>query len=133
MAEEKEQIKDKKQLLDALAKIGEIQEECFSIYSKEAEGYWDSLTYDQKLMCFYVVTKKIHQGDCVENRSYRGVLYDTFGFDADSYGLGMDSGYFEIHNHIISKEQIQRYNKLEDILKSEELSKVIDELNYLRK
>jgi hypothetical protein len=69
----------------------------------------------------------------VENRSYRGVLYDTFGFDADSYGLGMDSGYFEIHNHIISKEQIQRYNKLEDILKSEELSKVIDELNYLRK
>jgi hypothetical protein len=45
----------------------------------------------------------------------------------------MDSGYFEIHNHIISKEQIQRYNKLEDILKSEELSKVIDELNYLRK
>ena len=128
MSEEKEKAKNKKEFLDSLAEIGEIQEKLIVAYSKEAEQYWDSLTYDQKLMCFYVVTKKIHQGDCVENRSYRGVLYDIFGFDLDSYSLGMSSGYFEIHNHIFSEKEIQRISHLED-----ELSKITDELNSLRK
>jgi hypothetical protein len=128
MSEEKEKAKNKKEFLDSLAEIGEIQEKLIVAYYKEAEQYWDSLTYDQKLMCFYVVTKKIHQGDCVENRSYRGVLYDIFGFDLDSYSLGMSSGYFEIHNHIFSEKEIQRISHLED-----ELSKITDELNSLRK
>lgn len=69
-------------------------------YDKECESFWSGLSYENKLKAFYAVTKRIHQGNIVEGRSYRGVLYGIFGFDVDAYTIGMESGYMEIHNSI---------------------------------
>ena len=78
--------------------------EASEAYDADAEKYWNSLSYDDKLMAFYIVTKRIHKGDVVDKGSYRYVLYDVFGFDMDSYVVGMDSGYFDIHNSIVAGE-----------------------------
>lgn len=70
------------------------------LYEKECDEYWDNLSYDDKLKAFYSVVKRIVEGEIVEGRSYRGVLYDKFQFDMDSYGIGMDCGYMTLHNSI---------------------------------
>ena len=81
-----------------------VYQEARDQHDKDAEAYWDALSYEDKLMAFYIVTKRIHKGDIVDRGSYRYVLYDVFGFDMDSYVVGMDSGYMEIHNSIVAGE-----------------------------
>lgn len=66
----------------------------------EAEEFWNSLSYENKLNAFYAVCKKLHKGEIVDKGSYRHVLYRVFGFDKDAYGLGVDCGYITIHNSI---------------------------------
>ena len=78
-----------------------VYQEARDQYDKDAEKYWNDLSYEDKLMSFYIVTKRIHKGDIVDNGSYRHVLYGVFGFDMDSYVVGMDSGYLDIHNSIV--------------------------------
>jgi hypothetical protein len=77
-----------------------VYKEAHEAYDANAEKYWNDLSYDDKLMVFYIVTKRIHKGDVIDRGSFRYVLYDTFGFDMDSYLVGMDSGYMEVHNAI---------------------------------
>jgi len=75
------------------------------LYEKECDEYWDNLSYDDKLKAFYSVVKRIVEGEIIEGRSYRGVLYDKFQFDMDSYGIGMDCGYMTLHNSIQKKNK----------------------------
>jgi len=81
-----------------------IFKEASDQYDRKAEEYWKSLSYKDQLQAFYIVTKRIHKGDIVEKGSYRHVLYDTFGFDLDSYIIGLDSGYIDIHNGLVTNE-----------------------------
>jgi hypothetical protein len=81
-----------------------IFKEASDEYDRKAEEYWKSLSYEDQLQAFYIVTKRIHKGDIVEKGSYRYVLYDTFGFDLDSYIIGLDSGYIDIHNGLVTNE-----------------------------
>lgn len=90
-----------KKLLDDLAEFTQIYRDARQKYDIESEQYWDSLSYEDKLKAFYIVTKRIHKGDIIDNGSYRYVLYEVFGFDMDSYLVGMDSGYLNIHNNIV--------------------------------
>ena len=75
-------------------------------YDSDAESFWENLSYDDKLKAFYAVTKRIYKGDVQDKGSYRYVLYDVFDFDMDSYGVGMDSGYIDIHNSIYTDDRI---------------------------
>lgn len=68
--------------------------ECDSV----ADKFWDSLSYEQKMMAFYSVCTRIHRGDIVDKGSYRYVLYQIFGFGPESYELGLNCGYLDIHN-----------------------------------
>ena len=76
-----------------------------------ADLFWDSLTYDQKCDAFHAVVSKIFEGEIKEKRSYRGMLYDVFGFGPDMYVRGMDCGFMALHNSIMDDEQFNEANK----------------------
>lgn len=90
--------------LDEIYEFGQLQEELQKSYDVECDDYWNNLSYDDKLKAFYSVTKRIYKGDIEDNGSYRHVLYGVFGFDTDSYIIGIDSGYMDIHNSIVNIE-----------------------------
>ena len=46
----------------------------------EQEEWWNSLSKDDQLKAFCCISRRIYQGEIVENRSYRGMLYSTMGF-----------------------------------------------------
>lgn len=67
-------------------------------FENKAETFWESLSREDKLKCFYAVCKRIHEGS--SNGTYRYTLYEVFGFDPSAYVLGMDCGFVNIHNAI---------------------------------
>jgi hypothetical protein len=85
---------------EVLRDIQKIYRESRDVYDSDSEKYWESLSYEDKLKAFYIITKRIHKGDVIDRGSFRYVLYEIFNFDMDSYLVGMDSGYMEIHNAI---------------------------------
>jgi hypothetical protein len=86
--------------LNELSKFSEMQEQFEREYEAECDQFWNNLSYDDQLKAFFSVCKRIYQGDVKDRRSYRGVLYDTFNFESDAYGIGMQCGYMHIHNLI---------------------------------
>ena len=78
-----------------------------------SEAFWNSLSYEDKCDAFQAVVSRIHKGELVEGRSYRGMLYDVFGFKEDMYARGMDCGYLDLHNSI---DILKDKKKLETVL-----------------
>ena len=74
---------------------------------RRSEELWNQLTLDQQLLAFCYVCRKITQAN-EENRSYRGTLYDVFGFDLDSYTAAQSSGFLKIHNCLPNNTQRQK-------------------------
>jgi len=104
-------MKDKKSLLDGLDEIREAMQEAQNQYDSDADKFWDELPYDQRLMAFYSVCKRIWKGDVLDEGSYRYVLYHVFGFGMDSYGVGMSCHYLDLHNLIITGMEHDEYIK----------------------
>jgi hypothetical protein len=108
----------------------EIEEEALEQYKQKAKEYFDSLEIDNKLLLFFHITNTIFENYFKYNSSYRGLLYDKFGFGPEAYSLGMDSGMFALHNAISTPDESEeRFNTLVAYLKLD-LSK--KELNSLR-
>jgi len=78
----------------------------------EEEGYWKSLTVDQQMAAFNCVIRRLYDGEINEQRSYRGVLYDVFGFGPESYARAQMAGFLAIHNaiHTIDEEAKQLHH-----------------------
>ena len=76
------------------------------MYDTECDNFWKNLSYDDQIRAFYSVMKRLTQGELKEHRSYRGILYDVFGFGPDSYGIGMSCGFMDLHNSIYTQEDI---------------------------
>ena len=107
-----------------------IQEEALEQYEQKAKEYYDSLGMDNQLLLFFYITNVIFKNYFKDNGSYRGLLYDKFGFGPEAYSLGMDSGMFALHNSISTPDESEeRFNTLVTYLKLD-LSK--KELNSLR-
>ena len=92
----------KEELMDALAKAGEAWREAERIYDQEAEAVWSKMSHDEQQQMFHCIVKRIAKGELDEGRSYRGVLYDIFGWGPEAYGMGMGCGYLDLHNSIHS-------------------------------
>ena len=90
----------KQKFFEDMEEIGKVMEKAAAAYDADCDEFWNKLSYEEKLKAFHSVCKRIHKGDVVDKKSYRGVLYDTFEFDVDSYIVGMDCGYMDIHNYI---------------------------------
>ena len=107
-----------------------IQEEALEQYEQKAKEYYDSLGMDNQLLLFFYITNVIFRNYFKDNGSYRGLLYNKFGFGPEAYSLGMDSGMFALHNSISTPDESEeRFNTLVAHLKLD-LSK--KDLNSLR-
>jgi hypothetical protein len=109
-----------------------IEEEAQKQYTQKAKDYFNSLEMDNQLLIFYYITYVIFENYFNDNGSYRGLLYNKFGFGPEAYSLGMDSGMFTLHNSISTPdESAKRFNALIKFLKLD-LSKeeLISAANY---
>jgi hypothetical protein len=96
----------------------QIEEQAREQYEQKAKEYFDSLEIDNQLLLFFYITNVIFENYFKDNGSYRGLLYDKFGFGPEAYSLGMDSGMFALHNAISTPEESEeRFNKVVDYLK----------------
>ncbi len=101
---------------EALTKLAEISQQLEigrKVYEHDNDTWWNGLTEKERQDAFYAVCKRIHDGDMLQNGTYRYVLYDVFGFDPGMYGAGMDCGYMAIHNAIAEGEELQRMHKVD--------------------
>ena len=104
---------DKKSLLDTIAIESELFEELIQQESIEMDEWWNNLPQEDQIRAFYSVVKRICQGELEERGSYRYVLYDVFGFGAESYMLGMNCGYMTLHNSIYTQEEMRELHDRE--------------------
>ena len=105
---------------DEHKKLLKIQEEALEQYEQKAKEYFNSLETDNQLLLFFHITNVIFENYFKDNGSYRGLLYDKFGFGPEAYSLGMDSGMFTLHNSISTPdENEERFNALMKFLKLE--------------
>jgi len=103
---------------DEYKELLKIEEEALEQYGQKAKEYFDSLETDNQLLLFFHITNVIFENYFKDNGSYRGLLYDKFGFGPEAYSLGMDSGMFALHNAISTPEESEeRFNKVVDYLK----------------
>ena len=108
----------------------DIQDKALIEYQNRAKEYFKSLEVDNQLMLFFHITNCIFENYFEDSGSYRGLLYDKFGFGPDSYSIGMDSGMFALHNAISTpKENEERFQKLMKFLN---LDLTQDQLNSAR-
>ena len=93
---------EKKSLIESLQDLSEMFNQAMKETEQKQEEYWNSLTEEQRLMVFCAVVRRIHRAEIVEHRSYRGTLYDVFGFGMESYVQAQAAGYIDIHNAIFT-------------------------------
>lgn len=98
---------DKKSLLDTIAQESEHFQELIRQEDIEMDQWWDKLSQEDQMRAFYSVVKRLVKGDITDRGSYRYVLYDVFGFGAESYMLGMNCGYMTLHNSIYTQEEMR--------------------------
>ena len=80
--------------------LADVYKKAQEAIKEQQEQFWNSFTKQQQLDLFCAVVRRIYQAEIVERRSYRGTLYDIFGFDADAYGAAIEAGYMTLHNSI---------------------------------
>jgi hypothetical protein len=93
-----EKKKSLAEVMESLQELSAVFNAAMKEIEVKQEAYWDSLTKEQQLMAFCAVVRRIHRGEIVEDRSFRGMMYDVFGFGLESYGQAQDAGYLDIHN-----------------------------------
>ena len=92
---------EKEKALQDWDNFSEVFNNAMDELEKEQEAYWASLTPDQQLMAFCAISRRIYQAEIVDRRSYRGTLYDVFGWGMEAYAPAQLAGYLEIHNAIM--------------------------------
>lgn len=87
-------------LLETLSSYSHEQEDADRGYLTQAEQFWKNLSYEDQLLAFTAVMTRVTKGELYDQGSYRYILYDIFGFGPESYGIGMISGFIDLHNRI---------------------------------
>ena len=108
----------------------DLQEKALNEYTVKAKEYFNSLEVDNQLLLFFHITKTIFENYFTDNGSYRGLLYDKFGFGPESYSLGLDSGMFTLHNAISTPKETEE--RFEALMKFLNLDLTKEQLNSAR-
>ncbi len=101
-----EDEKEKRKLaLDKLAELGQEMVKAQEEYRLETDVWWNNLSVEDQQRAFFSVCSRLYRGEMIEQRSYRGVLYDVFVWGPEHYGLGMACNYIDLHNAIVVREK----------------------------
>lgn len=92
-------------IMQQLSELGEEMQKISEKHEEAVESWWVSLSEEERERAFYAVVKRIFKAEIVDKRSYRGALYDVFGFGEHMYINGMDCGYMAIHNSIVDVDE----------------------------
>jgi hypothetical protein len=87
-----------------------IFNEAMTALENEQESWWNSLSSEEQLNAFCCISRRIYKGELVENRSYRGMLYDVMGFGPDAYAQAQCAGFLEIHNALVTDRIAKNQN-----------------------
>jgi hypothetical protein len=90
----------KQEVLDKLHEAGNAFNEAMNAWQNSANTFWTGLEPEEQLMAFCAVIERLHKGECEEGRSYRGILYDTFGWGPEAYATAQCAGFLDLHNSI---------------------------------
>jgi hypothetical protein len=81
------------------------------LIEKDQEKFWSSLSKEDQLKVFCCVMRRLVDGEIKNPRSYRGVLYDVFGFGPEAYAQAQCAGFLAIHNSIMNDEEFNEITK----------------------
>lgn len=97
----------KQEVMDALHESGNAFLKAANEYQDMATSYYSSLEPEEQLWAFCAVVEKLSKGELDENRSYRGILYDTFGWGPEAYAAAQHAGFLGLHNSIYRFEDLE--------------------------
>ena len=100
----------KQEVMDALHESGRALQRAADDWQQMANSYYSSLEPEEQLWAFCAVVEKLCQGELDEGRSYRGILYDTFGWGPEAYAAAQHAGFLGLHN------SIYRFDDLEHVI-----------------
>lgn len=109
----------KQEVMDALHESGREFAKAADAYQQMANSYYSGLEPEEQLMAFCAIVEKLYQGELDEGRSYRGILYETFGWGPEAYSAAQHAGFLALHNSIYRFEDLKHV--LENTLKELEL------------
>lgn len=101
-----EEIK-KQEVMDALHESGRDFAKAMDAYQQMANSYYSGLEPEEQLWAFCSIVEKLCKGELDENRSYRGILYDTFGWGPETYAPAQCAGFLGLHNSIYRFEDLE--------------------------
>jgi hypothetical protein len=124
-----EEIK-KQEVMDALYESGKEFTKAADSYQQMANSYFSSLEPEEQLWAFCAVVEKLCRGELDEKRSYRGVLYQTFGWGPEAYSAAQHAGFLGLHNSIYRFEDLEHVitNTLKELEITVEPEKLSDAL-----
>lgn len=96
----------KQEVLDALAETSRSFNQAMKEYQDSCNSYWNSLGPEDQLMAFCAIVERLHRGEIEHKRSYRGMLYDVFGWGPEAYATAQCAGFLDLHNSIYSFEDL---------------------------
>lgn len=96
--------KEQEDILNELARLSQNFDKVHKELEEKSEDYWNHLSKDEQLKVFCAVVRRLYDGEIVQKRSYRGVLYDVFGFGMEAYGQAQMAGFLTLHNCIYTPE-----------------------------
>jgi hypothetical protein len=102
----------KQEVMDALHESGNVFAKAMDEYQQMANSYYSGLEPEEQLWAFCAIVEKLCQGELDEHRSYRGILYDVFGWGPEAYAAAQCSGFLSLHN------SIYRFEDLETVFKN---------------
>lgn len=100
----------KQEVMDALHESGKEFAKASDSWQQMANSYYSSLEPEEQLWAFCSIVEKLCKGELDEKRSYRGVLYGTFGWGPEAYAAAQHAGYLGLHN------SIYRFDDLEHVM-----------------
>lgn len=97
----------RQEVLDALVESGTVFSKAMNEYQGSCNSYWNSLNPEEQLMAFCAIVERLIQGELEHKRSYRGILYDVFGWGPEAYATAQYAGFLDLHNSIYTFEDLK--------------------------